>query len=149
MSIRRFTGYFLLHGDNHGNHTRHGRRRKGGAATCVAEHAPEGKRGYFTAWIQTTATLGLCLSLLVILGVRSAMDSASFDAWGWRIPFLVSVLLLGISVCIRMSMAESLQHPFDAHSALIRHFSPPHRPARAPAAACGPRPACASPPRPS
>jgi MFS family permease len=79
----------------------------GGAATYVAEHAPEGKRGYFTSWIQTTATLGLFLSLLVILGVRSAMDTASFDAWGWRIPFLVSVLLLGISVWIRLSMAES------------------------------------------
>jgi len=79
----------------------------GGAATYVAEHAPHGRRGYFTAWIQTTATLGLFLSLLVILGVRSAMDTAAFDAWGWRIPFLVSVLLLGISVWIRMTMAES------------------------------------------
>jgi len=79
----------------------------GGAATYVAEHASHGRRGYFTSWIQTTATLGLFLSLLVILGVRSSMDTASFDAWGWRIPFLVSVLLLGISVWIRMSMAES------------------------------------------
>jgi len=79
----------------------------GGAATYVAEHAPEGRRGFFTAWIQTTATLGLFLSLLVITGVRAAMDTKAFDAWGWRIPFLVSVLLLGISVWIRMSMAES------------------------------------------
>jgi len=79
----------------------------GGAATYVAEHAPEGRRGYFTSWIQTTATLGLFLSLLVILGVRSSMDTASFDSWGWRIPFLVSVVLLGVSVWIRMSMAES------------------------------------------
>jgi len=79
----------------------------GGAATYVAEHAPEGRRGFFTSWIQTTATLGLFLSLLVITGVRSAMDTRAFDAWGWRIPFLVSVLLLGISVWIRMSMAES------------------------------------------
>jgi Sugar (and other) transporter len=79
----------------------------GGAATYVAEHAPEGRRGFFTSWIQTTATLGLFLSLLVILGVRTSMDTASFDAWGWRIPFLVSVLLLAISVWIRMSMAES------------------------------------------
>jgi MFS family permease len=79
----------------------------GGAATYVAEHAPEGRRGYFTAWIQTTATLGLFLSLLVILGVRTSMDTKAFDAWGWRIPFLVSVLLLGISVWIRMSMSES------------------------------------------
>ncbi|QJE02374.1 MHS family MFS transporter [Massilia forsythiae] len=79
----------------------------GGAATYVAEHAPQGRRGAFTAWIQTTATLGLFLSLLVILGVRSSMDPADFDTWGWRIPFLVSVLLLGISVWIRMSMSES------------------------------------------
>ena len=79
----------------------------GGAATYVAEHAPHGKRGFFTSWIQTTATLGLFLSLLVITGVRSAMDTASFDAWGWRIPFLVSVLLLAISVWIRLSMNES------------------------------------------
>jgi MFS family permease len=79
----------------------------GGAATYVAEHAPQGRRGFFTAWIQTTATLGLFLSLLVITGVRTAMDTAAFDAWGWRIPFLVSVLLLAISVWIRMSMNES------------------------------------------
>jgi MFS family permease len=79
----------------------------GGAATYVAEHAPEGRRGYFTSWIQTTATLGLFLSLLVILGVRTSMNTAAFDAWGWRIPFLVSVVLLGVSVWIRMSMAES------------------------------------------
>jgi MFS family permease len=79
----------------------------GGAATYVAEHAPEGRRGYFTSWIQTTATLGLFLSLLVITGVRAGMDTAAFDAWGWRIPFLVSVLLLAVSVWIRMSMSES------------------------------------------
>ncbi|XYJ08557.1 MFS transporter [Telluria sp. B2] len=79
----------------------------GGAATYVAEHAPEGKRGYFTAFIQTTATMGLFLSLLVILGTRTAVGEEEFTAWGWRIPFLVSVLLLGISVWIRMSMNES------------------------------------------
>jgi MFS family permease len=79
----------------------------GGAATYVAEHAPQGRRGYFTSWIQTTATLGLFLSLLVITGVRAGMDAAAFDAWGWRIPFLVSVLLLAVSVWIRMSMNES------------------------------------------
>ena len=79
----------------------------GGAATYVAEHAPEGKRGAFTAWIQTTATMGLFLSLLVILGTRSAMGEEAFTAWGWRVPFLVSVLLLGISVWIRLSMNES------------------------------------------
>ena len=79
----------------------------GGAATYVAEHAPEGRRGAFTAWIQTTATLGLFLSLLVILGVRTAVGEAAFAEWGWRIPFLVSILLLAISVWIRMSMNES------------------------------------------
>ncbi|MGH8854125.1 MAG: MFS transporter [Telluria sp.] len=79
----------------------------GGAATYVAEHAPHGKRGLFTSYIQTTATIGLFLSLLVILGVRTAMGEEEFQAWGWRIPFLISVVLLGISVWIRMSMAES------------------------------------------
>ncbi|HZV63581.1 MAG TPA: MFS transporter, partial [Telluria sp.] len=69
--------------------------------------APEGKRGFFTSWIQTTATLGLFLSLLVILGTRMALGEAEFAAWGWRVPFLVSVLLLGISVWIRLSMNES------------------------------------------
>ena len=79
----------------------------GGAATYVAEHAPQGKRGAFTSWIQTTATLGLFLSLLVILGTRTAIGEAAFADWGWRIPFLVSVILLGISVWIRLSMNES------------------------------------------
>lgn len=79
----------------------------GGAATYVAEHAPHGKRGAYTAWIQTTATLGLFLSLLVILGVRESMGTADFNAWGWRIPFLVSIVLLGISVWIRLSLNES------------------------------------------
>ena len=79
----------------------------GGAATYVAEHAPEGKRGFFTSWIQTTATLGLFLSLLVILGTRTALGEEQFAAWGWRIPFLVSVLLLAVSVWIRLSMNES------------------------------------------
>lgn len=79
----------------------------GGAATYVAEHAPQNKRGAFTAWIQTTATMGLFLSLLVILGTRTAMGEEAFADWGWRIPFLLSVFLLGVSVWIRMSMAES------------------------------------------
>jgi predicted MFS family arabinose efflux permease len=79
----------------------------GGAATYVAEHAPHGKRGAYTSWIQTTATLGLFLSLLVILGVRESMDIKVFNDWGWRIPFLVSILLLGISVWIRLSLNES------------------------------------------
>ena len=79
----------------------------GGAATYVAEHAPHGKRGAYTSWIQTTATLGLFLSLLVILGVRLGLGEAVFQDWGWRIPFLVSILLLGISVWIRLSLSES------------------------------------------
>ena len=79
----------------------------GGAATYVAEHAPQGRRGAYTAWIQTTATLGLFLSLLVILGVRLGLGDAAFADWGWRIPFLLSILLLGISVWIRLSLNES------------------------------------------
>ena len=79
----------------------------GGAATYVAEHAPMGKRGYYTSFIQTTATLGLFLSLLVILFTRTALGEADFAAWGWRIPFLVSVVLLGISVWIRLRLNES------------------------------------------
>ena len=79
----------------------------GGAATYVAEHAPHGKRGAYTSWIQTTATLGLFLSLLVILGCRTALGNEAFEAWGWRIPFLVSLVLLGISVWIRLKLNES------------------------------------------
>jgi len=79
----------------------------GGAATYVAEHSPQGKRGYYTSFIQTTATLGLFLSLLVILFTRTALGEADFAAWGWRIPFLVSVFLLGISVWIRLRLNES------------------------------------------
>ena len=79
----------------------------GGAATYVAEHAPHGKRGAYTAWIQTTATVGLFLSLMIILGVRTWMGETAFTDWGWRIPFIVSILLLAISVWIRLSMNES------------------------------------------
>jgi predicted MFS family arabinose efflux permease len=79
----------------------------GGAATYVAEHSPQGKRGAYTAWIQTTATLGLFLSLIVILVVRTIIGEAAFADWGWRIPFLVSILLLAVSVYIRLSMNES------------------------------------------
>ncbi|MBC3928296.1 MFS transporter [Undibacterium sp. CY21W] len=79
----------------------------GGAATYVAEHAPHDKRGAYTAWIQTTATLGLFLSLMVILGTRQAIGEEEFASWGWRVPFLVSVFLLAISVWIRLSMNES------------------------------------------
>jgi len=79
----------------------------GGAATYVAEHAPPGKRGYYTSFIQTTATMGLFLSLLVILFTRTIIGEADFAKWGWRVPFLVSVLLLGVSVWIRLRLNES------------------------------------------
>jgi MFS family permease len=79
----------------------------GGAATYVAEHAPHGKRGLYTSFIQTTATIGLFLSLLVILGVRTYLGTEEFERWGWRIPFLLSIILLGVSVWIRMQLNES------------------------------------------
>ena len=79
----------------------------GGAATYVAEHAPHGKRGAYTAWIQTTATLGLFLSLMVILGTRTITGEEAFADWGWRVPFIVSIALLAISVWIRLAMNES------------------------------------------
>jgi MFS-type transporter involved in bile tolerance (Atg22 family) len=79
----------------------------GGAATYVAEHSPRGKRGAYTSWIQTTATMGLFLSLLVILGCRVWLGTEQFEAWGWRIPFLVSLVLLGVSVWIRLRLNES------------------------------------------
>lgn len=78
----------------------------GGAATYVAEHAPAGRRGLYTSWIQTTATLGLFLSLLIILLCRVSMGE-QFDVWGWRIPFLASILLLIVSVYIRLQLRES------------------------------------------
>jgi MFS family permease len=79
----------------------------GGAATYVAEHAPDGRRGFYTSWIQITATLGLFLSLVVILSIRLEMGTESFAAWGWRIPFLLSALLLAISLWIRLKLNES------------------------------------------
>ncbi len=79
----------------------------GGAATYVAEHSPNGRRGYFTSFIQTTATLGLFLSLIVILLCRIGLGTAKFEEWGWRIPFLLSIALLGISVWIRLQLQES------------------------------------------
>jgi MFS family permease len=79
----------------------------GGAATYVAEHAPDDRRGYYTSWIQTTATGGLFLSLIIILGLQTLMSKDAFAEWGWRIPFLISSVLLGISVWIRMKMNES------------------------------------------
>ena len=79
----------------------------GGAATYVAEHAPDHRRGYATSWIQTTATIGFFLSLLIIGGCRLAMDKEAFAAWGWRLPFLVSIVLLVFSIYIRMTLNES------------------------------------------
>ena len=79
----------------------------GGAATYVAEHAPQGKRGLYTSWIQTTATLGLFAALLVVIGTRTAIGEDAFKSWGWRIPFLVSLLLLIVSLWIRMQLDES------------------------------------------
>lgn len=79
----------------------------GGAITYVAEHAPQGRRGTYTAFIQLTATGGLLMALLVILGTRAALGEAAFEAWGWRIPFLLSVLLLGVSLWIRLQLEES------------------------------------------
>ena len=79
----------------------------GGAAIYVAEHAPSNKRGYYTSWIQTTATLGLFLALLLILGIRTSMGEDSFGSWGWRIPFLLSAILLAVSLWIRLKLNES------------------------------------------
>jgi MFS family permease len=79
----------------------------GGAAIYVAEHAPKNKRGFYTSWIQTTATLGLFMALLLILGIRTAMGEEAFGDWGWRIPFLLSAVLLAVSVWIRLTLNES------------------------------------------
>ncbi|KGB57827.1 MFS transporter [Sphingopyxis sp. LC363] len=79
----------------------------GGAATYVAEHAPDGKRGLFTSFIQTTATLGLFAALGVVIAIRTAMGEAAFADWGWRIPFLISIVLLGVSLWIRLQLEES------------------------------------------
>jgi MFS family permease len=79
----------------------------GGAATYVAEHAPDGKRGLFTSFIQTTATLGLFAALLVVIGIRTAIGEEAFADWGWRLPFLISIVLLGLSLWIRLQLEES------------------------------------------
>jgi MFS family permease len=79
----------------------------GGAATYVAEHAPNSKRGLYTSFIQTTATLGLFAALLVVIGVRTALGEEAFADWGWRVPFIVSILLLAVSMWIRMQLRES------------------------------------------
>src|SRR5690606_17039685 len=79
----------------------------GGAAIYVAEHAPAHRRGFYTSWIQITATIGLFLSLLIIMIIRQTMSPEEFAAWGWRIPFLVSIVLLGVSIWIRVQLSES------------------------------------------
>ena len=79
----------------------------GGAATYVAEHAPEGKRGLYTSWIQTTATMGLFAALLIVIGTRTLLGEEVFKAWGWRLPFLVSIILLAVSMWIRLQLNES------------------------------------------
>ncbi|MBX2932139.1 MAG: MFS transporter [Chitinophagaceae bacterium] len=79
----------------------------GGAATYVAEHAPAHKRGYYTSWIQTTATLGLFISLIVIITIQSSLSKEAFNNWGWRLPFLLSIILVIVSIIIRMKMSES------------------------------------------
>jgi len=79
----------------------------GGAATYIAEHAPDGKRGLYTSWIQTTATMGIVLALLVVLICRQSMNAQDFGDWGWRIPFLLSAILVGLSIYIRLKLAES------------------------------------------
>jgi MFS family permease len=79
----------------------------GGAAIYVAEHAPANKRGYYTSWIQTTATLGLFMAILLVLGIRTWMGEAAFGDWGWRIPFLLSAILLAVSIWIRLKLNES------------------------------------------
>ncbi len=79
----------------------------GGAATYVAEHAPDNQRGYYTGFIQTTATIGLLLSIAVILGAKNGMGEATFDEWGWRVPFWISIVMVAISVYIRLKMKES------------------------------------------
>jgi len=79
----------------------------GGAATYIAEHAPDGRRGFFTSWIQTTATMGIVLALLVILVCRLALGDEAFGDWGWRVPFLISAALVGLSVYIRLKLDES------------------------------------------
>jgi len=79
----------------------------GGAATFVAEHAPEGRRGFYTSFIQTTATLGLFAALLVVIGTRTALGEEAFASWGWRLPFFASAILLGVSLWIRLQLNES------------------------------------------
>src|SRR5580692_6715189 len=79
----------------------------GGAATYIAEHSPDGRRGFYTSWIQTTATMGIVFALLVILICRLSLGDQTFGDWGWRIPFLISAVLVGLSIYIRLKLEES------------------------------------------
>src|SRR5215472_2640422 len=79
----------------------------GGAATYIAEHAPDGQRGFYTSWIQTTATMGIVLALLIILICRQSLGEDAFSAWGWRVPFLISAVLVALSAYIRLKLEES------------------------------------------
>src|SRR5256885_11669339 len=79
----------------------------GGAATYIAEHAPDGRRGFYTSWIQTTATMGIVLALLVILVCRLRFGEEVFSDWGWRVPFLISAVLVALSIYIRLKLDES------------------------------------------
>src|SRR5260370_12598646 len=104
----------------------------GGAATYIAEHAPDGKRGLYTAWIQTTATMGIVAALLVVLILRQTMGDA-FNAWGWRIPFWISVILVLLSAYIRLNLEESppyaplkAQKNVSHHPIKDTHTSTPH-----------------------
>ncbi len=82
-------------------------RRYGGAITYVAEHVPDERRGYYTGWLQTSPTLGIVVSLAVIIAARTYFGSEAFDAWAWRVPFLVSFLLVGIAIYIRLQLQET------------------------------------------
>jgi MFS family permease len=82
-------------------------REYGGAATYVAEYAQPHRRGYWTSWIQTTATAGLFISLIVILITKTTLSPEEFDGWGWRVPFWISILMVGVSYIIRKNMKES------------------------------------------
>src|ERR1700732_485007 len=83
----------------------------GGAATYIAEHSPDGKRGFYTSWIQTTATMGIVFALLAVLICRQSMSPAGFNDWGWRIPFLISAILVLLSGYIRLKLEESPLYP--------------------------------------
>ena len=99
----------------------------GGAATYVAEHAPHGRRAFYTSWIQTTATLGLLMAILVVLGIRTWQGEDVFGDWGWRIPFLLSVILLAVSIWIRLQLEESPIFQKMKGRARVRRLRSPRR----------------------